>query len=98
MKTSTFFGQLIGMLFLRVFLEFFLQFLEFTENLGKEPVLPLIGQNWHDVKIDGMSTQFTMYNLSVLIFCCFYLDNVHIKECTFDIFDKPILQVYQKKS
>ena len=23
----------------------------------KEPVLPEIGQNWHDVKIDGMCTQ-----------------------------------------
>ena len=60
---------------------------------GKEPVMPYIGQNWHDVKIDGICTQCTLYSSSVLIFCCFYLYNGHIKECTFDIFDKPILQV-----
>ena len=34
----------------------------------------------------------TLYRSSELIFCCFYLYNVHIKECTFDIFDKHILQ------
>ena len=28
-----------------------------------------------------------------IFFVVFYLYNVHIKECTFDIFDKPILQV-----
>ena len=39
----------------------------------------------------------TLYSSSVHIFCCFYLYNVHIKECSFDIFDKPILQVQQQK-
>ena len=37
------------------------------------------------------------YSLSVLNFCCLYLYDVHIKECTFDIFDKPITQVYKKE-
>ena len=44
-----------------------------------------------------MCTQCTLYSSSVHIFCCFYLYNVHIKECSFDIFDKPILQVQQQK-
>ena len=39
-----------------------------------------------------MCTQCTLYSLSVPIFYSFYLYNFHIKECTFDIFDKPILQ------
>ena len=34
---------------------------------------------------------------SVLIFCCVYLYNGHKKECTFDIFDEPILRVYVTK-
>ena len=45
----------------------------------KEPVLPKIGQNWHDVNIDGMCTQCTLYCSSVLISCCFYLYYVHLK-------------------
>ena len=64
----------------------------FAKFSSREPVLPQIGQKWHDVKIEGMCTQCTLYSLSVLTFCCFYPYNVHIKECTFDIFDKPILQ------
>ena len=39
-----------------------------SECSNKEPVLPYIGQNWHDVKIDGMCTPCTLYSLSVLIF------------------------------
>ena len=47
-----------------------------------------------------MCSQCTLYSSSVLIFvdfCCFYVYNVRLKECTFDIFDQPILQVYNKK-
>ena len=42
---------------------------------------------------------YTVHNVQLIctFFICFYLHNVHIKECTFDIFDKPSLQVYQKK-
>ena len=59
----------------------------------KEPVLPKIGQNWHDVNIDRMCTQCTLYCSSVLISCCFYLYYVHLKECSFGIFNQPIIQV-----
>ena len=49
----------------------------------KEPVLPQIGPNWHDVKICEieMCTQCTLYSSSVLIFCCLYIYVyvVHIK-------------------
>ena len=62
-------------------------------NLHKGPVLPQIDQNWHDVKIDRMCTQCMLYSSSVLNFCCFYFNKVHKKECTFDISDKPILQI-----
>ena len=40
-----------------------------------------------------MCAQSTLYSSSVLMFCCFYLHNVHIKECTFVIYGKPIFQV-----
>ena len=55
----------------------------------KEPVLPQIGQNWQDVKKDGMCTQCPLYSSYVLIFVV-YLYNVHIKVCTFKIFDTGI--------
>ena len=47
-----------------------------------------------------MCTKCTLYSSTVLICCCFYLYTVlvHIKECTFDIFNKTFLQVKQKKS
>ena len=45
------------------------------------------------LKTDGMCTQCTMYRSIVLFFF-----NVDINEYTFDIFEKPILQVLQKKS
>ena len=31
----------------------------------------LFGQNLHDVKLDGMCTQCTLYSSFVLMFCCF---------------------------
>ena len=40
-----------------------------------------------------MCTQCTLHS-SFFIFCCFYLYNVHIKECTFGIFYKLILLNY----
>ena len=39
-----------------------------------------------------MCTRCTKYSSFVLFFCGSYLYNVHLKECTFDIFDNPILQ------
>ena len=54
----------------------------------KEPVLPKIGQNWHDVKIGGMCAQCTLHRSFVQFFVCFYLYNVDIKKCTFYILDK----------
>ena len=67
-------------------------------------------QNWYKRKTKRRHTSswdkvrwnvYTMYSVhlfctSVLLF--FYLYNVHIKECTFVLFDKPILQLYKKKS
>ena len=38
-----------------------------------------------------------MYAVQLICTYVFFLYNVHIKECTFDIFDKPIQQVLQKK-
>ena len=43
---------------------------------------------------------YMMYAVQLIctIFFRFYLYNVQIKECTFVLFDKTILQVYQKRS
>ena len=66
------------------------------EKSFKELVLPQIGPNWHDVKIYGMCTQCMLYTVQLIctIFCLFInLYNAYIKVCTFNIYDKPILQV-----
>ena len=39
----------------------------------KELVLPEIGQDWQDVKIDGMLTQCLMYSSSVLNLIFFFI-------------------------
>ena len=50
---------------------------------------------WCGVKIDRMCTQCTLYSTSVLIiFCCFYLYNVHIKECIWQTYSTG---TYNKK-
>ena len=69
--------------------------LNFVSSFVKEPVLLKISQNWPVVNIDGMSKQCTLYSSVVLIFVVFIciMYTLYIKECTFDIFDKPILQV-----
>ena len=39
---------------------------------------------------------YTVYSLSVILLFCFYLHYVQIEECSYVLFDKTILQVYQK--
>ena len=77
----------------------FLLYYEFKYFITKEPALPQIGQNWHDVKIYGMYTQWMLYSSSVIFFIFFDLHNVYIKVrvCTFNIYDKPILPGIRKK-
>ena len=60
--------------------------------IDKETVLPQIGKNWHD---KDRWNVYTIYAVQLIRtnFCCFYLYNVHIKECSFDKCDNPILQV-----